>query len=235
MEVPSSKDLGCESAIALFNETYALAEQVIQGPKKVLAILDKLIKYPFDAAKTFLDKTLGAVEDIIEEVSDPLDFITTVQDLAKHLERMLECPIIADSPLGKSVAAALDVFDASGDIPGDIVDALKDQIRGGKKAVEDVLDPPASLEEAYDQMLEKANVAGLLQEMDDMKQCLQNLCAGYDAVSERLQGLPDDIINAVGGVVDKTGAVIGTIPEIVMGLPSDVQLAFVKAKEQVTG
>ena len=172
---------GCEAALAALKEVIDTIEQTLEMPKKLMKIGRELIEKPFDAAARAVDKVLG----IFDEISALIDEFLSgpgslLNDLKRSLRALLDCPFIADTPVGKAAAALLDALESG--LPYDaLLQEFKNRLSTlAKDYINKAKDMPLSalgeLEKLFNDMIERSNVGELLQTAKDLEKCLRAAC-----------------------------------------------------------
>lgn len=205
MPLPASADLGCETLLGLYDTAWHTIDAMLQAPLELLALADGLLAYPFEQAGQLLDQALA--------LADFLTFDLSVSGMLHTLTKLLDCPFVADSPLGAQLAGAIDMLERTGNLPAEAVGTLQNAMRsrvGG--LLDQVRDTPvgalSTLDDAYDALLERSGVQGALSELRALENCLREACAGYDALAGALPGSSDDILASIRGGVDAAGNVV---------------------------
>lgn len=197
---------GCEAALAALKEVTSTIEQALEMPKKLMKMGKDLIEKPFDAASKIVDNVLGIIDEISSIIDDFLSGPgSLLKDLESSLEAMLACPFIADTPIAKSAAALLDAID--GGLPYDeILSTFKNQLSSAaKEYINKAKNVPLSalgeMEKLYNDMIERSGVGDLLQQAQDLEQCLRAAC-NLAEVAARVPKKVETFIEEIGGKWD---------------------------------
>lgn len=198
---------GCEAALAALNEVIQAIEDALQTPRKLMAMARELLEKPFDAAKSMVDSALGVLDDLKAMIDDLLAGPgSLINDFKRALESLLDCPIIADTPIGKIAAAILDAMNNG--LPYDqLLSEFKNKLSSVAKGfIDKIKEMPLSklndLERLFDEIIERTGVGDLLKKARELEQCVRAVCNMVE-VAARVPETVETIIEEIGGKWDE--------------------------------
>lgn len=208
--------LGCETLIAELNSYTARLNKLVKAPKAMLQLMRKFADYPFQRASELLDEYLG--------MADKLNLNLTPKDFISSLERLLDCPFIADTDLGKQAAEAIDMFNENGTIPKKVVDTFQNAI---KKQFEDTAGKYAgvadnsldALGKQYDELLKDTGIKEGLKALKNLEQCIADGCSAYESAMSYAPGGSNDLLESLHCKIDEAGNVVSDIYGSTTGIP----------------
>lgn len=207
-ETPDFTDFACESALTLLQEAHAALEAALEVPRKLLRMAKKILGYP---AEIVAEAVNGAIE-ALQGISDSIDDLTDgPEKLIRALKRALDCPFIADSPLGKSIGGMLDTLGMGSKLADDQIDAMKNAVSSTanemvNNAMESPLGSLSNLSKQYRSMLKSMGVEELLNTLYELEQCVDDLCRAYrqsEKFAKRLPKSGDEVVKELGATYDK--------------------------------
>lgn len=244
-EMPDFTDSACEAALSAIQSISDTLQEVLALPRKLMRAAQRLLNYPFDKAQQLVNGALGALDDVSAAIDEALAGpAAAVDELRRVLRKALDCPFIADSPLGRTIAALLDAMDAGNPIDGFIEELKRGLNSAASEALRELKKTPAeALSNAmrlFEDALERAGVADLLKQLQELEACVEAACAAYD-VANRLPESASSIMDSLNATIDNTtgklsAAVVRPATEadrVATQVASDMQL--IKAKVKTTG
>ena len=233
MEVSFPDECACRALLAQYRSILSELKRLLKRPKRLLREIKDMLDYPFNRASQILNEYLNALPNLLKPNLG-------IQELLRSLERILDCPILADSALGQMAAAAIDAIQAGlKDITG-IVNQLKNAASQGAG---DVLQKFKSmgdntigaLQKKYDALLDSLGITALLRMLGQLEQCFANLCqawaAAHNTANKVIAYLPDDstsIWEALGKKYDAVHDKIVDIPNQAQARAAAESEAFAK-------
>ena len=207
-EVPEFTDFACESAVTLLNQASEALEAALEVPRKLMRLAKKILGYP---AKIVGEAVEGAIA-ALEGISDSIDDLTDgPEKLMRALERALDCPFIADSPLGKSIGGMLDTLGMGSKLADEQINTMKNAVSSTasemvNSAMESPLGAISNLSKQYRSMIKSMGVEELLTTLYDLEQCVGDLCKAYRQSEKFIKRLPksgDEVVKELGATYDK--------------------------------
>lgn len=183
----SALPYGCQTAVGLMGDMINTLEAVIAAPMALLHRIEALARDVINTADNAVNgliddtfNTLDVFDEMIPDFNGP-----TFPDI---LNELMNCPFIADSPLGAGIAGMLDQIDEFGEIlemPSDFVQEMNKSAQGmvtdALGAVEDAaIGKLDALEDMYESMLDNLGVFEVLDFMADLQACIESLCQAAD-------------------------------------------------------
>lgn len=229
MALPTSADLGCETLLGLYHEAYGRIARLLKAPLELLALADSLLGYPFDLAERLLDEALA--------LADFLKFDLAPAGMLDALNKLMDCPFVADGPLGARIAEAIDTLTETGDLPSQVASSLQSAVAGRVGGVLDkVRETPAGalaqLNDAYDSILERSGVNDSLRALRDLEACLRNACAGYDSLAQGLPGSSEELLASMRGKLDEAGNVVGDVVGKAENVPAAAKEGYAAVRQK---
>jgi len=209
-------DPTCEAALAALKSVADTVEQAIEMPKKLISMAKSIIEKPFTDIERTVSTMLGFIDEVNNIINDVISgAMGPVNDFKRALQRMLDCPYIADTEIGRLAASILDAMD--GNMPyasllsqfkQAMLSSAKDQINAIK---EHPLNSINNLQTLYDKALNDAGVGRLLQQMNNLLECVRGAC-DMIAVAQRLPKTPSEILNSINATINNaTGRITGAV------------------------
>ncbi len=200
-------DPPCEAALAALKSAADALETILEAPRKLKKMAKDIINRPFKAAEKIANSVLGIIDELNQMIDDILGGAGVLKDLAKALEKVLSCPFLADTPLGKAAAALLDAIDGGLPITG-LLEAFKEQMSGAvKDKLKELKKLPLSaidgMEKTLNDMLERYGVGKLLQQLEDLEKCVKSLC-NLVKVAKRLPAKASDFLESLDAAFDSS-------------------------------
>ena len=174
-------DISCQTAIAALQAAVSNMEQILKMPSAMLKLAQLLLNKPFNEAQKLMQSALGILDDINELLNGFIGGpVGALQRLKSALERILSCPLLADTPIGKAAANALDALDAGRDVTGALMamkglisDAFTSQLNDIKKTPAAAL---ARLNSLLNDTLARFGANELLSQLQGLEECVKAVC-----------------------------------------------------------
>ncbi|MBR3880799.1 MAG: hypothetical protein IKJ34_04310 [Mailhella sp.] len=207
-EVPEFTDFACESAVTLLQQAAEALEAALEVPRKLMRLAKKILGYPAKIVGEAVEGALAALDGI----SDSIDDLTSgPEKLMRALERALDCPFIADSPLGKSIGGMLDTLGMGSNLADEQINTMKSAVSStASEMVNSAMASPlgsiSNLNKQYKSMIKSMGVEELLTTLYDLEQCVEDLCKAYRQSEKFIERLPksgDDVVKELGATYDK--------------------------------
>lgn len=207
-EVPEFTDFACESAVSLLNGASQALAAALEVPYQLIRMAEKLLDYPADLAKEAIDGALNALGGINDAIDD---LMSGPEGLLDALEAALDCPYIADSPLGKSLGGMIDNINDGKDLAQDQVDTLKNSVgSAANEVIDGVMEGPtgmlSKISDQYDALIKALGIEDLFNTLADLEECVENLCALYRTSEDFVKRLPkssDEVAKSINGTYDR--------------------------------
>ena len=227
-------DPSCESALSALKGIADTVDKALKAPKQLMAMAKNLIERPFADAQRAVEAALGVIDGISDAIDNVLrGAMGPLSELKAALQKMLDCPFVADMPIAKTAAALLDAIENGLDyrsllsqFKGELSNAAREQINAVKDQPLAAID---NLQKLYDDMLQRSNIAGLLQQMNNIMQCVEAACNMLQ-VAKRLPKTPGEILTSINGVIDQT---TGKLSAAVVKAANSTQQAALKVAEDI--
>lgn len=173
-------------------------------PKSCSPQARRLLGYPTELAQQAISAATAALADASRAIDDLLD---VGGDLRRALEAVLDCPLLADSDLGKEVADILDTLDMGGDVTSQVRELSRQFSSGASEALDAALESPtaqlANMSKVYDEALQRGGINELVNKVRELRKCVDDLCRGYE-IADRLPKSADAMLAEIGAKVDET-------------------------------
>ena len=187
----------CETFLSMYSDAMSKVRKLINIPRKYLRKLQDMLDYPFDRATGVLDSVISMLND--------LNFNIGATDFLRGLEKLISCPLVADTALGAMAAQAIDMIKNGVVLPMDgIIDGIKSEIRG---RVNNILSKYRllvdnsihSMTKKYTAILDSCGLTDTLRTLGQLQSCIADLCSAY-TLGKNMAGkvvgyIPDDIPN----------------------------------------
>lgn len=211
-EIPDFTSPDCEMALGALQQLHKTVEEVIQLPRRLMAMAKKLLDYPFDLARGLMDDALGMFDEVSKVIDDLLSGAGGIRDLKRALNKALECPFIANSETGQLIEEILDMLDAGNQVDA-LIGQLKNALASKANATLDALEetPAEALGNAsrlFNDTLDRLGVKDMLDELEALERCVEAACAMFD-VAKRIPTSADQIWKSLNGAVDAAGNRVG--------------------------
>ena len=131
----------CEAALSALGSASSAMDAALAVPKKLFAQARRLLGYPTELAQQAISAATAALADASRAIDDLLD---VGGDLRRALEAVLDCPLLADSDLGKEVADILDTLDMGGDVTSQVRGLSRQFSSGASEALDAALESPTA-------------------------------------------------------------------------------------------
>ena len=194
----------CEAALSALGSASSAMDAALAVPKKLFAQARRLLGYPTELAQQAISAATAALADASRAIDDLLD---VGGDLRRALEAVLDCPLLADSDLGKEVADILDTLDMGGDVTSQVRELSRQFSSGASEALDAALESPtaqlANMSKVYDEALQRGGINELVNKVRELRKCVDDLCRGYE-MADRLPKSADAMLAEIGAKVDET-------------------------------
>lgn len=224
----SLDNLSCKAAIAALQSLTNFAEDALKVPNELMNMAKDIISKPFGAAEEILDAALHTINDMEAAIMSLLEGPGNVIDnFKKALEKLLDCPFIADTPIGKEAAMLLDMVNAGAGLAAirSMIYGFQAQLRAAAmeqlNAVKNIpLSKIDDLQKMLNEAIKDAGIPDALDMMDKITKCVEALCAAGTAAVEGVKGVKDFLESLNGATWDK---VTGVITAPVVNAADEVQ------------
>lgn len=211
-EIPDFTSPDCEMALGALQQLHKTVEEVIQLPRRLMAMAKKLLDYPFDLARGLMDDALGMFDEVSKVIDDLLSGAGGIRDLKRALNKALECPFIANSETGQLIEEILDMLDAGNQVDA-LIWQLKNALASKANATLDALEetPAEALGNAsrlFNDTLDRLGVKDMLDKLEALERCVEAACAMFD-VAKRIPTSAAQIWKSLNGAVDAAGNRVG--------------------------
>ena len=224
----------CEAALAGLKGVAEQLDKALQMPRKLMQMAKRLIEKPFDDAQRAVDSALSVLDEINSMINDVLSGpMGAIGELRNALQKMLDCPFIADLPIAKTAASLLDAM-RDGLPYEDLLNSFKSQLSQAaseqiNKAKEQPLNALNNLQKLYDDMLQRGGVADLIRQVDNLYKCVEAAC-NMAEVAGRLPKKASEFLGSINGVIDET---TGKLSAAVVKAANSTQQAAIKVAEDL--
>lgn len=195
MAVNPGDVLPCETFLSMYSTAMSSVRKLINIPRKYLRKLQDMMSYPFDR-----------VTDVLTSVSnmlDDLDFNVGAMDFLRGLEKLISCPLIADSAMGAMAAQTIDMIKNGIVLPMDgIINSIKREMRDRVNNILSKYRPLVdnsinSMAQKYTAVLDSCGLTDTLKTLGQLQSCISDLCSSY-TLGRNMAGktagyIPDDI------------------------------------------
>lgn len=208
-------DPTCEAALAALKSAAENLQKILEIPRRLKKMAKDILNMPFKAAEKMISSVLGTIDELNAMIDDLLSGAGVIKDLAKALEKVLDCPLLADTPLGKAAAALLDAIKAGVPIQKQL-EAFKEQLRSAAMdQLKDLKKQPLAaiddMEKTLNAMLKRFGVAQLIQQLEALEKCVKAVC-NLSKVAKRLPESAEKILEKLDAAIDSsTGEIKATL------------------------
>lgn len=204
-------NLSCQSAVSMMKQTADMLEQAMALPNELMSMAKDLVQKPFgDAEKIIAAATavIGNIErELMSLIAGPAGVLGK---FTAALEKLLSCPFLADTALGKEAAGLLDTLDAGGGLSAidSLVAGFQSQLNNmAREQLNAIKNVPLSKLDELQGMLDKAiddlGVGKMIGALDDLASCVAALCNAAEAGASAAKSVGEFLEQMNGATFDK--------------------------------
>lgn len=209
IKMPKFTSVACEAALAALKTAVRDVQRVLELPMRYMEMIRNLCEYPFDVAASMIAAAMSSFNEISREIDNILHGNGPIgkglEALKSALEGALDCPLMADTPIGKAAGELLDKIEEGADIQSTLMAFKALLAHKARELLERAAETPTqainNIVDSYDQALRAAGVDDLMRNLRGLERCMDRACETFKKTQDFLDSLPD----SSDGLIEKAG------------------------------